>query len=284
MLKVGALLRDAGQQSAKLPALVAAARRAAASLHFGAHGLRRPGPGETFWQHREHQNDEGLSQVDWRRSARGDRLYVRDKEREAPTQLVLWSDGRAGMAWQSQARLPTKSDYALIGIMALGLALRASGERISVLGHALSDRDDRVAGALIAQSTYDPRLDGVRTNQGIILASDGLEPINVWETRFRSLRNHGMPRALLLVWDPAEEAFPFEGRTAFRTEASRSDVFMIGRAQAVRGEYQALWRNHIEAITALARAHRFAVATACTAAPLDSALLTLAHAISEGRV
>jgi len=284
MAKLGTLLRDAGQQSAKLPALVASARKAAASLHFGAHGLRRPGPGETFWQHREHQSDEGLSQVDWRRSARAERLFVRDRERETPTQIVLWSDGRAGMEWRSHHSLPTKADVALIGTLALGLALRSSGEQISVLDSVVSDRDDRVAGALIAQSNFDPRFDTVCANHSLILASDCLEPIDIWEKRFRSLRNHEMPRALLLVWDPAEEAFPFQGRTAFRTKTNPNDIFVIGRAQAVREEYQALWRNHIGAISALARAHRFAVAQACTAAPLDGALLTLARAISEGPV
>ena len=40
----------------------------------GAHGLRRPGPGEEFWQYRPAQPGEPARAIDWRRSARSDAL------------------------------------------------------------------------------------------------------------------------------------------------------------------------------------------------------------------
>src|SRR6202023_3050101 len=44
----------------------------------GAHGRRRAGPGENFWQYRRFVSGEPASRVDWHRSARDDHLYVRE--------------------------------------------------------------------------------------------------------------------------------------------------------------------------------------------------------------
>ena len=43
----------------------------------GLHGRRRAGPGESFWQFRPFVTGEAAARIDWRRSARDDRLYVR---------------------------------------------------------------------------------------------------------------------------------------------------------------------------------------------------------------
>ena len=44
---------------------------------------RRAGAGESFWQYRRFNSGEPSQNVDWRRSARDDHLYVREQEWEA---------------------------------------------------------------------------------------------------------------------------------------------------------------------------------------------------------
>ena len=58
---------------------------------------RRPRPpaagmGENFWQFRPFIPGEARANVDWRRSARDDRLYVREREWEAAQVLWVWAD------------------------------------------------------------------------------------------------------------------------------------------------------------------------------------------------
>ena len=73
---------DALALAGDLPGVLLDAKRLAASAP-GFHGRRRAGQGEAFWQYRDHRAEDGARLVDWRRSARGDRYFVREREREA---------------------------------------------------------------------------------------------------------------------------------------------------------------------------------------------------------
>ena len=66
--------------AARFPPLLVAAERVAATVAQGVHGRRRVGVGDTFWQYRPFVEGDAQARIDWRRSARSDRLYVRDME------------------------------------------------------------------------------------------------------------------------------------------------------------------------------------------------------------
>ena len=83
-----------------LPGVLLDAKRLAASAP-GLHGRRRSGQGEAFWQYRDHRAEDGARLVDWRRSARGDRYFVREREREAAQTAWFWMDSDAGFNWTS---------------------------------------------------------------------------------------------------------------------------------------------------------------------------------------
>src|SRR3954449_8378854 len=84
-----------------MPRLILEARRIAATVIHGLHGRRRAGPGENFWQYRRFMSGEPASQVDWRRSARDDFLYVREREWEASHTVWIWADRSPSMAFAS---------------------------------------------------------------------------------------------------------------------------------------------------------------------------------------
>ena len=108
------LRQDADRLSAGYPALLAEADRVAALVAAGVHGRRRPGQGETFWQYRPYDVSDAANRIDWRRSGRGDSVFVRDNEWEAANSIYLWRDGSEGMDWRSDNRLPTKRDRASV--------------------------------------------------------------------------------------------------------------------------------------------------------------------------
>ena len=85
-----------------LPRLVLEARRIAANVIHGLHGRRRAGSGESFWQYRRFVSGEPSQNVDWRRSARDDHLYVREQEWEAAHTVWLWPDRSPSMAFASK--------------------------------------------------------------------------------------------------------------------------------------------------------------------------------------
>ncbi|MFM1975818.1 MAG: hypothetical protein RL145_664 [Pseudomonadota bacterium] len=246
------LAGDAQALANSLPALLIDARKTAASLMLGAHGRRRAGMGEAFWQHRELLDGETLRQVDWRRSARSDRLFVREMERESPASLQIWVDTRPSMVWRNQTSRPTKAERALVIAQALAMAAKAGGERVStLLGGQVFGQEEAFLDALIASgSRFDanPPIDAGRLSQ-ILLVSDGLEPIEIWAERLRRLSSAAQSVLLVLIRDPDEEAFPFEGRVSFTAPGGATPV-VIGQAGAARDDYQRTYRLHFEALRA----------------------------------
>src|SRR5436309_13582821 len=101
----------AGRQlSATMPRLILEARRVAATIIHGLHGRRRAGSGENFWQFRRFMSGEPAARVDWRRCARDDDLYVRERECEAELTVLIWPDRSASIMFASALVRETKLD------------------------------------------------------------------------------------------------------------------------------------------------------------------------------
>ena len=118
----------------RMPRLVLEARRVAATLSHGLHGRRRAGAGETFWQFRPFVAGEAAQRIDWRRSARDDRLYVREREWETAQSVWLWIDRSASMGYVSDLAQAPKIERALVLGLALADAFVEGGERVGLLG------------------------------------------------------------------------------------------------------------------------------------------------------
>lgn len=280
-------LRHAAEQAAaRFTALLAEAERIASSVAHGTHGRRQPGTGETFWEYRRHRPEDGARAVDWRRSARGDHLFVREVEWEAANAVFLWRDGGPGMAVGSRG-LPLKQDRAAVCLMAAASLLVRGGERISALGETGRPRSGKaglepVARALAlgpgaAQSVEAPDLP---RHARVVLASDFLDPIETWAARLERFAATGARGVLLRIIDPAEDDFPFTGRTRFDA-ASGADRLLLGRAEDARAQYRALWAEHGRQLEHLARRQGWRLITHRTDRPAAAAVLALYQALSE---
>jgi len=217
-----------------LPGVLLDARRLAASAP-GLHGRRRSGQGEAFWQYRDHRAEDGARMVDWRRSARGDRYFVREREREAAQTAWFWIDRDAGFNWSSDDRRVTKLRRARTMALALATLLNRGGERIGAFGVAPRTGPraiDRLAHDLLAPIPHaDPA-----SRSCILFFSDFYAPLEIWRARLTAAASAGATGALVMIADPAEEDFPFEGRTLFLEPGSRREM-LIGRAENARALY-----------------------------------------------
>ncbi len=130
-------LRDRAEQAAAvLPPLLVAAERVAVTVAQGVHGRRRVGQGETFWQFRQYETGDAAARIDWRESAKSQRLYVRETEWEAAQSVWLWRDASASMDYTSAeyapgVEWPTKRDRAELLLVALASLLVRGGERLT---------------------------------------------------------------------------------------------------------------------------------------------------------
>jgi uncharacterized protein (DUF58 family) len=242
--------------AASLPRLMLEARRIAANVIHGVHGRRRAGAGESFWQYRRFVSGEPSQNVDWRRSARDDHLYVREQEWEAAHTVWLWPDRSASMAFASKGARDSKLERALIVTFALAELLVAGGERVGVPGlmnpTSNSNVIDKMAQAMLhdtgARSSLPPSFVPAALAE-IVVLSDFWSPIGEIRTMLAGLSASGAHGTLVQVVDPAEESFPYSGRIEF-VEPEGGEMITAGRAETWARDYVARVAAHRDQIRA----------------------------------
>jgi uncharacterized protein (DUF58 family) len=273
----------AADLAARLPRLIAKAREIAASVVHGVHGRRRAGVGETFWQFRHFAAGEAAQRIDWRRSARDDHLYVREREWEAAHSYFLWLDCSPSMSFVSSLAKDAKIDRAVTIGLALSDVLVRGGERAALLGltKTISANDiiQRLALALIERIDEATRQEApphapLPARAKIVLISDFLCDPAPLAARLRDYANRGATGALLMIADPAEESFPFAGETLFLDTDSHAS-FHAGRAETLRSSYEERLALHRDAIRAAAKAAGFSFQLHRTDRSAAEALLAL---------
>ncbi len=274
-------VETARELAARLPDLLVAAKRIAANVLLGVHGRRHPGPGETFWQFRPYVPGEPARQIDWRRSARDDRhLFVREREWEASQTVWLWVDLSTSMDFRSRQASVSKLDRAVVLMLALAEMLGRGGERVGMPGLAVPkigrDAADRLA-AVLAQSAMTgewPEVDRIGRFTELVVLSDFLSDAETIRGRLRQLAGRGANVHLMQVFDPAEEAFPYEGRVEFR-DPETDMIWLTERAGGLRGDYHERLAAHRASVETYARQAGFSFAVHHTDRPASEGLLFL---------
>ncbi|QFU07495.1 hypothetical protein PARPLA_00959 [Rhodobacteraceae bacterium THAF1] len=207
------------------PPLLAGARHLAASVVLGAHGRRRPGQGDEFWQYRPAIPGDEARSIDWRRSGRSDAHFVRQKEWQAAQSVSLWIDPSASMAFASDSALPEKRYRAAELGLALAILLVRGGERVGLMGHDLPARGGevqlmRLAAAMEADPDGEygePTAREMPSRSRAAFVSDFLGDISAARAALTEAADRGVSGVMIQVLDPQEEAFPFDGRTVFES-------------------------------------------------------------------
>jgi len=242
--------------AARVPRLILEARRVAATVIHGLHGRRRAGRGENFWQYRRFMSGEPASQIDWRRSARDDHLYVREREWEASHTIWLWADRSPSMEFSSNLTEWSKLDRALVVSFALADVLVEGGERVGIPGlmRPTANRSiiEKMAQVIVHDTGERPSLPpnfAPAPFSEVLLLSDLWSPVAEFRQTIGQLAANGARGHVVQVVDPAEESFPYAGRVEF-IEPEGAGSVTAGRAETWRNDYQRLLANHRAALRA----------------------------------
>jgi len=292
---VGPLRERAEEAASRLPPLLIAAERVAVTVAQGVHGRRRVGQGETFWQFRQYQSGDAAAAIDWRESAKSQRLYVRETEWEAAQSVWLWRDASASMDYSSAAYLPdalwpTKRDRAELLLVALASLLVRGGERLTLVGSGIAPMRGRLAlsrlteliGHNPSQTPSLPAFEALPRAGQLVLFGDFLSPLDAVNVALARFAASGLTGHLLQIVDPAEEDLPFDGRIRFAGVEERDEV-VISRVEGIRGDYAERFRRHREGLAAVVANLGWTFGTHRTDHPPELALLALYGALSAGR-
>jgi uncharacterized protein (DUF58 family) len=270
----------------RLPPLLVAAERVAATVAQGVHGRRRVGVGETFWQFRPYSPGDSTSRIDWRQSARSSQLFLRDQEWEAAESVWLWADSSASMDYASAPTWPTKADRALLLLLALGSLLIRAGERVALLGRRRRPTGGRVGMEILCEDLLarspQPSLAPIQPLPRfarMVLISDFFTPLEQLRDRLRAFVAMGVRGHLLQVLDPAEPELPFAGRVRFEG-LEQDGVALIGNVDGVRQRYRGRLAAHRAGLRDLARSFGWTFAGHVCDQPPEPPLLALYTALS----
>lgn len=282
------LLIAAEDLAQRLPALLVAAERVAATVFQGVHGRRQVGQGESFWQFRRYEPGDATARIDWRRSARSDRLYLRQTEWEAAQTVWLWRDATASMSYRSSSNWRSKRETAEVLLLALATLLQRTGERASLVGRpdvrvAARGGCERLAEALLleedaAAAAALPKTAPPARNARLVVFSDFLVPLPAIRAAIEAFAAAGIHGHLVQIIDPAEATLPFAGRVLLEGGEGEGEI-LFGRIEALRPAYQQRLLAHHDAILALVRAAGCTLMVHHCDRPAQAALLALYTAL-----
>ncbi len=274
--------------AAVMPRLILEARKIAATVIHGLHGRRRAGSGENFWQFRRFTSGEEARRIDWRRSARGDDLFVREREWEAAHTVWIWTDRSPSMAYRSNLARDSKLERTLVIGFALADILVDAGERVGVPGLTRPTGSraviDRMAEAMMHDPTERTSLPvgfAPASLAEVVVLSDLWSPIGEIRKLIAQLSQTGAQGHLVQIVDPSEETFPFSGRVEF-VEPEGGGEITAGRAENWRADYEARVARHRAEIRAETDKLGWSFTIHRTDKPANELLLALHSRIGEG--
>lgn len=280
------LRHEAEVAAARLPPLLVAAERVAATVQQGVHGRRRVGMGEAFWQFRRYEPGDPIRRIDWRQSAKSDRLFIRETEWAAAQSVWLWPDPSPSMNWRSKRSLPEKRDRADLVALALASLLVRAGERVAVLGtgeRPISGKVamDRLTQRILGRVGYAnavqgdlPAFEPLPRYSTLVFIGDLLAPLEALDKLVRRFAATGVRGYLFHVLDPAEQSLPYAGRTRFEGLEQEGHL-LVKRVETVREQYMEKMAEHQAGLADIARAVGWHYSLHLTDQPPEGALLRL---------
>ncbi|MCO6419802.1 DUF58 domain-containing protein [Siccirubricoccus sp. KC 17139] len=278
--------------AATLPPLVLAAERVAQTVLQGVHGRRRAGPGDAFWQFRPFLQGDATGRIDWRQSAKSDRLFIRETEWEAAQTIALWSDASRSMEWRFSPARPTKRERAELLLAALAALALRGGERVRLIGGPGGAHAGRAGLAplveslsAIAKSRAVPAPDpDLPRHARAVLIGDFMAPLEEIHAAITALAAWPVRGQIVQVLDPEETTLgdgnrAYAGRVLFAW-GKAGETVLVPRVEEARPIYQERLRRHREGIAAIAAAAGWGFLSHHVDQPPQAALLALWQALA----
>lgn len=272
-----------------------AAEQVAKTVQSGAHGRKRAGSGEAFWQFRNYDPLESASRIDWRQSAKRDRLAVREREWDAVQSAYIWLDDSASMHYASHTKTGAKKGTAKITaarVLALALSnlLMRGGESVGSLDMAVKAGANKLKSEELAVWLCQTRdMDFPAGNAQVpafaqqIWFSDFLMPKDDLKSQLRQQTQKRQTGVLVQIVDPAEFSLPFTGRTKFTGLEGEAD-WTVQKTEGIGDLYATRWREHCDELQALTKAAGWSLVQVNTAEVLSVPLSRLYNLLAGAKL
>lgn len=283
------ILSQASNLADPFQSLLIRAEQLASSFRLGGHGRRKSGIGEEFWQFKPYQNGDSPNRIDWKQSAKGDHIFVRENEWHIAQSTYFWIDHTPSMFFQSTPKHPEKIDYARLIAAALAKLLLEAGEQIHLLNSPQKVNNNWPV--FVENSLQQPSdeafettdlIQTVKPNSSLIILSDFLSETAKIEHFLRNIGPKVEQVCLIQVMDPLEETFPFEGRVLFKGSEGEAP-FLASNSQEIKQAYLEKMARHRTTLESYCQHHNWFFSVAHTDKSALQVLTLLYFALSHSQ-
>lgn len=278
-------------EAAHLPDLQLRAEKAAQSILSADHNQRKTGSGEKFWQYREYVAGDRPQDIDWRQSAKGDRIFIRQKEWQTTQTALFWCQNNEAMQYRGNAATPTKAEDAITISLALAHMMTRAGEQIALLDGRLhagrSEKSRNKFGETLCRPNRkalpNANIHDLPKHSSAFLVGDFLSNIKDIERALKPLHGYVTNAILIQVLDPTELYLPFAGNMIFReNNTPESDEYEITNIASIREDYQSRIQYHMDDLHALCRKMEWNYCLHETGLPLGGTLGFVWNMMAKG--
>ena len=130
------IIQKAKKISSKLPRIRVKFENSI-SYNFGNTKDNKKGLGEEFWDFKEYKLGDSLKKIDWKKSSKFQKLFVKNNENESSNNIWFWKSKSVSMNYKSSKIVDTKAERSmLIGLIMIDIFLR-SGDKVGIIGSNL---------------------------------------------------------------------------------------------------------------------------------------------------
>lgn len=238
----------AAELSADSPKIIALSNEIANMILSGLHAKKKSGVGDDFWQYRELGTGETASRIDWRKTAKGDGIFIKEKEAQSPKRFQFWVDNSPKMHYSSQSDVPSKIETASALGIGLFRALYEIEERPEILGQ---NKNNVSPNQLLSSFQRMGKTNPAPNKVGdVFLFSDGLNEIKYWQEILSKIKAKNGRLFLIIINDPSEIEFDFQGRIIFKVEGEEIQIEDCG---AIKNDYLSRIRNHFSQLSEIVK-------------------------------
>ncbi len=130
MIKISDLFKASDKYASLLPKIMFESTILSRNISAGLHASRFSGKGEDFWQFKEYRQGDGISSIDWRKSAASDKVLVKQKENETAKTIYFYFDKTKSMSFKSKKELQSKYQIAILLILTLSRIFLKNRENV----------------------------------------------------------------------------------------------------------------------------------------------------------
>ena len=230
-----------------------------AGIRMGEHVSKSPGYSPVIIDYRQYRSGDPIKDIDWKLSARTEKLFVKIREGYRQTDFLIAVDDSESMKTVYDSS-PSKFTTALtMAYITARIALKSRDKIFFICGgdKVQVSTEQSLIDLLLSMENKSPKSNFWNISCGagsnVFVLSDFFVEMEKFLSFTKEISRQSANIYSFIIQDPAERALDFSGRFHFLDPESDSSV--LTETKIIEKKYYELYHSHFSKITARSKSH-----------------------------